>query len=97
MTPAALWLYLWFSFLPAENVRGLFPQKGRNWQKKKGGKGIEKMAGAVRPLVLPLLLEVGAETKSWTKRNNPWLLRAAVTRANANAKGILVCGNIGRR
>ena len=30
-----------------------------------------------------------------TKRNNPWLLRAAVTRANV--KGILVCGNIGRR
>ena len=52
------------------------------------------MAGAVRPLVLPLP-EVEAETMGWTKRNNPWPLRAAVTRANV--KGILVCGNIGRR
>ena len=47
----------------------------------------KKMAGAVRPLVLPLS-EVEAEIKSWTKRNNPWRLRAAVTRANA--KGTLV-------
>ena len=52
------------------------------------------MAGAVRPLVLPLP-EVEAETMRWTKRNNPWPLRAAVTRANA--KGILICGGIGRR
>ena len=38
-------------------------------------------AGAVRPLVLPLP-EVEAETKTWTKRNRPWLLRAVVvTRA----------------
>ena len=35
----------------------------------------EKMAGAVRPLVLPLP-EVEAETMGWTKRNNPWPLRA---------------------
>ena len=41
------------------------------------------------------LPEVEAETKGWTKRNNPRPLRAAVTRANV--KGILVCGNIGRR
>ena len=33
-------------------------------------------AGAARPLVLPLP-EVDAVTKGWTKRNNPWLLRAA--------------------
>ena len=33
-------------------------------------------AGAARPLVLPLP-EVDAVTKGWTKRNSPWLLRAA--------------------
>ena len=64
------------------------------YTKKKPLGNSEKMAGAVRPLVLPLP-EVEAETMGWTKRNNPRPLRAAVTRANV--KGILVCGNIGRR
>ena len=57
------------------------------WTKKKPLGNSEKMAGAVRPLVLPLP-EVEAEAMGWTKRNTPRPLRAAVT--YSNAKGILV-------
>ena len=39
-------------------------------------------AHVVCPLVLPLP-EVETQTKSWTKRNNPWLLSAASTRGKA--------------